>query len=165
VLCMARVDLLQAFGRGSGQNRVLFSPLDVAAFTSVHAARLRGQDSLVKAALAGVAIPGEIFRRVTGDGNMGMTSEIWENAQKWTRDAKLKQIVKPKEDIFSGIAAMICLLSMFVAFFSPKNASLMFFMGLIGMQTSLKGFEPTVRFTDDYGNYAAVMSAVASVLL
>jgi len=162
---MLRVDLLQAYGRGTGQNRLRFSPLDVAAFSAVHSARLRGQDAPVKAALTGVALPGEVYRRVLEGGNLGKPIEIWESSQKWSTDRKLVQVVKPKEDIISGIAGMLCLGSMFMAFFSPRNASMMFLIGLIAMQTSLKGFEPTVKLTDDYGVSAAVMAGIASIML
>jgi hypothetical protein len=165
LLCICRVDLLQAFGRGTGKNRIGFSPLDVAAYNAVYSARLRGMDNQVKAALTGIAIPGQIYKQVLVDQDLGKPSEIWEEAQKWTRDSKLKQVLNPKEDAFSGIASMACLVSIILAFFSPKNASLLFFAGLVGMQTSLKGFEPSIKLTDDMGLYAAVMAAVAGGFL
>jgi hypothetical protein len=164
-MLVCRFDLLQAFGHGTGTNRVLFSPLDVAAFTGIYSARLRGQEQYAKAVFAGLGVPGELYRRAVSGEDMGRAVDVWEASIKWSRDPRMKQIVKPKEDVGSGIAGLACVASIIVAMFSPRNASFLFLVGLTAMQASLKGFEPSVKLTETYGFYSVGCAVVSSLML
>lgn len=164
-MCVFRVDMLQAYGKGTGQNRVMFTLLDVTAYQAVYSARVRGHDVPVKAALTGLGIPGEVFKHAVELREFPKTSEILEDAKRWSASSKMKGIMKPKDDTVSGLLSILGLTSIVMALFSPKNASALFLLVLLGLQNTLRASEPSVKLTDNTGVYACVFAAIASVFL
>jgi hypothetical protein len=169
-LLLCRVDLFHAYGRGTGKNKMGFSPLDVAMITGLQTSRARGQDHVVKEIGNGLAIPGEAFRYIQehGQNSLGKINfeEIWESSKKWpTREVnKLKPIINSKDN-FSGIVSLGSVLSfVLVLLRQPKFASALFALSLVGLQTTLRIYEPTVRMTEEFGQSALFIAIAAFVL-
>jgi len=162
-LILFRVDLLQAYGKGTGKNRMGFSPFDVLSYSAIHTARLRGSDNIARYALACIGIPGEVYKQVVEEQSL-KPMELWESSLKWTRDNKMKPVMQVSKDPLSGLAAAGCILSVLIAVKFPKEASLLFSAGLVGLQAALRVSEPSVKLTEDMGIYSVVLAAVSMIL-
>jgi len=159
-LLVLRFDLFQAYGLGTGKNKLGFSPLDVLSFSAVHASRVRGQDDNARKAIAVVGFPGEVFREVT-EGKVPDFSVAWESSLKWTKTAKMKPIMNVSKDPVSGLAALSSLLCALFAPRFPKEASIAFLCSIVLLQSSLRAYESSVKITEDFGMYALAMALAA----
>ena len=169
-LLLLRFDLLQAYGRGTGKNRVGFSPIDVASQAMLHSARLRGHDEIAKTVLSGIGFPGE-FRRLIQESATSLPTladlpkQAWESSQRWARESRLRTVANPSKDPANSLAATGCLLSLLLALRFPQQASMVFLASFAGLQLAMRMNEPTVRPTDDMGMYAMILAGASTVLL
>lgn len=158
-----RLDLLQAYGSGTGRNKLAFSPLDVACFSAIHTARVRGSEDLVRPVAQVIGVPGEAYRSFLATRSVN-PKQVWDSSLKWTKDPKMKQLVDPKKEPLVTVASLGSVLCILLLFVFPKEASLLFLISLVCLQTAMKTLEPSVKITEDVGMYSIGL-AIASYVL
>ena len=172
-VALTRLDIFQAFGAGTGKNKIGFSPLDVACFSGIYAANLRGQGQLVKKLCQGVGVPGEIFRKISRifsyEDPQSLVQnfdldEAFESSKQWMKANTMKGLINQKQDYFSGLAAVATIISMLLAFFRPREASLIFILSIVALQVTLRQYEPSVKITEQIGMYTIGIAVISYIL-
>lgn len=171
---LSRVSLFNAFGSGTGTNKLGFAPLDIASQFTLQQVRTRGSNvgPEVRFALQVLGVPGALveslhdvdFRKQNYNNPRELVTskakEVWTSAQKWTKETKLKKVLNQRDQL-SGFASLAVVLSSLLALYFPKEASLVFVVGMVALQFTLKQFEHSVRIDETWGVYSIVFAAAA----